>query len=91
MDSHSAISFWMGRIRSSEESLGTWEWQSVRKVEGKLGLRIIMQGRKFWGIMKALVSRKNLSVECAGSMHDRIFVPTFMYGCEIYFLGVGKK
>lgn len=43
----------------------------------------IMQERKTGGMLKTLMNRKNIKVECTlRSLHDGVLVPALMYGSE---------
>jgi len=41
----------------------------------------VIQERKVAGAMKVLVKSRNLSIGAGRGLHERVLVPTLMYGC----------
>ena len=46
----------------------------------------VIQGKKVGGIVRNLVKRNGLSVECARTIHEVVLVPTLLYGSETVYL-----
>lgn len=63
-------------------SLSIWELISKDGIGKAEGEGRVMQGRRVGGALRALLNCRNLSAECAVSLHDGLLVPAIMCGCE---------